>query len=123
MTQRQSPRALETAQNETVADPETYTDYYKHSINAAFVILSEYYKLTDRSRVYRAAVALHPGLRFAYFERVWKDNPDGHGEIKRAKAATKLFFKAYLAKHPTSIVPSISVSSEPVQRRSPMDED
>jgi hypothetical protein len=85
--------------------------------------LSEYYSPTDRSRVYRAAVALHPGLRFAYFERVWKNSPDGHGEIGRAKAATKLFFKAYLAKHPESIVPPLSVSSEPVQRRSPTDED
>lgn len=73
--------------------------------------------------MYRAAVALHPGLRFAYFERVWKHSPDGHGEIKRAKAATKLLFKVYLAKHPASIVPSISVGSEPVQRRSPTDED
>jgi hypothetical protein len=81
-----------------------YTDYYKRSINATFVKLSGYYNLTDRSRVYRAAVALHPGLRLAYFERVWKDSPDGHGEINRAKAATKLFFKAYLAKHPTPVV-------------------
>ena len=85
--------------------------------------VGKYYNLTDRSRVYRAAVALHPRLRFAYFERVWKESPDGHGEIKRARAATKLFFKAYLAKHPKPIVLSVSMSSEPVQRRSPTNED
>ena len=110
-------RKLKRAQDETIADPEIYTDYYKHSINAAFVKLSEYYNLTDRSRVYRAVVALHPGLRLAYFKRIWKDSPDGYGEVKRAKVATKLFFKAYLANHHTSIVPSISVSSEPFQAR------
>lgn len=52
--------------------------------------------LANTTILYRAAVALHSSLRFAYFERVWKDSPDGHGEIKRARAATKLFFKAYL---------------------------
>ena len=116
-------RKLKRAQDQTVADPEMYTDYYKHSIDAAFVKLSDYYSLTDRSRVYRTAVASHPGLQFAYFERVWKNSPDGHGEIKRAKAATKLFFKAYLAKHLRPIVSSVSVSSWPVQRSSPTDED
>lgn len=116
-------RKLKRAQDETVADPEIYTDYYKHSINAAFIKLSEYYNFTDRTRVYRAAVALHPGLRYSYFERIWKDSPDGLGEIKRAKAATKLLFKAYLAKHPTSTASSLPVSAEPLQRRSPTDED
>lgn len=48
------------AQDETVADPEIYMDYYKHSINAVFVKVSEHYNPTDRSRVYRAAVTLHP---------------------------------------------------------------
>jgi hypothetical protein len=59
-------RELKRAQDETLADPEIYTDYHKHSINAALVKLRDYYSLTNRSRVYRAAVALHPGL-FLFF--------------------------------------------------------
>jgi hypothetical protein len=50
------------------------------------VATPRYYELLDRSPVYYAAVALHPEMKFEYFEQEWEDKPDW---IARAKSETK----------------------------------
>lgn len=61
--------------------------------------------------MYRAAVALRPSLRFAYFERVWKDNRDGHGETKRAEGSDQAFVQSVSCE--ASYVDCATIISEP----------
>ncbi|CAC9885918.1 unnamed protein product [Aureobasidium pullulans] len=44
-------------------------------VNLAWKKLDEYYQKTDQSPVYVAAVVLHPGLKWKYIEKVWRDRP------------------------------------------------
>ena len=45
-------------------------------INLAWKKLDEYYKLSDKSPVYRIAVILDPRLKLQYFERKWRTHQD-----------------------------------------------
>lgn len=69
------------------------TDYYSRGIYCGFLKLKEYYSLTDQSRTYRAAIALHPCLKHAYFEQHWEGRK---GRIQCAKDTTKGLFTDYL---------------------------
>jgi hypothetical protein len=49
-----------------------YTDFEHHfsfNVNAGWQKLDYYHQLTDRSPIYRAAVFLHPRLKWRWFER------------------------------------------------------
>ncbi|KAI7213395.1 hypothetical protein KC333_g6605 [Hortaea werneckii] len=59
---------LSQAQQEVINEPFKFTDYYTRCIDMAFQKLLHYYTLTDHSRIYRVATALHPGKRFQWFE-------------------------------------------------------
>jgi hypothetical protein len=89
-------KKLKKAADEITANPELFTDHYRHCVNHGFIKLREYYSLTDESRIYRAAVALHPCYRFEYFERAWHNIPNGSREIKRAKQAVEDLFSEYV---------------------------
>jgi hypothetical protein len=83
-------------EEEVNAQPELFTDYYTSCISAGFIKLRQYYELTDRSSIYRAAVALHPGKRFLWFERQWTAQEGGHREVKAAKDAVRLLWRRHL---------------------------
>ncbi len=74
---------LEDCGKETVKDPELFTDYYMHCLGAGFTKLKQYYELTDKTKICRAAVALHPGKRFLWYERQWKKNVGGYRDYNQ----------------------------------------
>lgn len=55
---------LKERQDEVTAEPHLFTDHYQHALNAGFIKMSKYYELTDETRLYRIAIALHPEYRF-----------------------------------------------------------
>jgi hypothetical protein len=55
---------------EVNADQEIFSDHYRHCINYSFSKLQQYYTKIDNSRLYTAAVALYPCIRFNYFQKV-----------------------------------------------------
>ncbi|KAM3519814.1 hypothetical protein MY4038_009658 [Beauveria bassiana] len=46
--------------------------HFKSGIDCGWAKLEDYYVKTDRTPVYRAALALHPSYGYDYFERHWK---------------------------------------------------
>ena len=44
------------------------TEHYNTGINTAWLKLEKYFKLTDASPLYVAAIILHPTRRFKYFK-------------------------------------------------------
>lgn len=50
-------------------DLSNYTDHYQNCLNTTWLKLTEYYSKTDETRLYRAARALYPYLRYEYFEQ------------------------------------------------------
>src|SRR5262249_12951900 len=62
-------------------------------INAAWLKLEKYFKLTDYSPLYIAAVVLHPSKRFEYFEDKWQRQPDWILHAK--KSFHKLYHEYY----------------------------
>jgi hypothetical protein len=107
---------LSKAELEVNDDPSLFTDYYINCINAGFAKLKEYYSLTDRSRIYRAAVALHPGKRFQWFENQWRRNKGGHRDVANAKRAVKLLWHQWL--HDLATEPTTSVQTETMPKNS-----
>jgi len=79
-----------------------FTNHYRNCINAGFLKLKEYYRYSDQSRFYRAAVALHPTMRFHYFEAKWKHLEGGRDYIEGAKEAVQSLFEEYLANNPST---------------------
>lgn len=46
--------------------------HFKSGIDCGWAKLEDYYVKTDRTPVYRAALALHPSYGYGYYERHWK---------------------------------------------------
>jgi hypothetical protein len=95
--------------NEVNADQELFSDYYRHCINHGFSKLQQYYTKIDDSRLYTAAVALHPCMRFAYFEKQWANKPGGREQIDNAKRWTRSLFDDYLSRLPPIDEPAESL--------------
>lgn len=56
----------------------SFTTLERHvsaNINAAWQKLDQYYTRTDDTPIYRAAVLLHPLLKWRWFERYWETKP------------------------------------------------
>jgi hypothetical protein len=90
---------LEKAQeeiNKSNADFER-TEHYNTGINTAWLKLEKYFKLTDFSPLYVAAIVLHPARRFEYFEDKWAEHPSW---VKTARKAFKDLFLSYYKKVP-----------------------
>jgi hypothetical protein len=49
--------------------------HFNHNINAAWQKLDDYHNRTDATPIYRAAVFLHPRLKWRWFERYWETKP------------------------------------------------
>jgi hypothetical protein len=50
----------------------TSQHHFNHNINAAWQKLDYYYNLSDDTPIYRAAVFLHPRMKWRWFERHWE---------------------------------------------------
>jgi hypothetical protein len=96
--------------NEINADQETFSDHYRHCINHGFNKLQQYYTKIDDSRLYTAAVALHPCMRFSYFEKAWSNKPGGREQIDNAKRWTRSLYEDHLSGLPPA--ESLFVSSD-----------
>ena len=109
-------KKLEDASNEILATPNLFTDHYRHCVNAAFVKLRDYYRKTDQSRLYRAAVALHPCYRYSYFERNWSGLQGGKADVANAKQAVQSLFESYVGQaippSPPTSAPSASLDDD-----------
>ncbi|KJZ68529.1 hypothetical protein HIM_12077 [Hirsutella minnesotensis 3608] len=61
--------------------------HFKSGIDCGWAKLEDYYVKTDRTPVYRAALALHPSYGYDYFERHWKKamkKPDWYSDMQSA---------------------------------------
>lgn len=74
---------LKRRSKEVESHSDLFTDRYRYCLNYRFVKLKDYYNLSDRSRIYRAVIALYPYYRHTYFEQVWTNI--SAAEISRAK--------------------------------------
>jgi hypothetical protein len=61
--------------------------HFSTNINLAWQKLDKYYQKTDASPIYRAAVVLHPRLKWRWFDRYWKHKPQWRRDAKEAVAA------------------------------------
>ena len=78
-------------------------------VNLGWKKLDEYYQKTDQSPVYVAAVVLHPGLKWKWLEKAWKDRPQW---IKEAKNNVQMLWSEYA---------SLPVTDEDLQSAMPED--
>ncbi|KAM4061337.1 transposase-like protein [Hirsutella rhossiliensis] len=61
--------------------------HFKSGIDCGWAKLEDYYVKTDRTPVYRAALALHPSYGYDYFERHWKkamNKPQWYSDMQSA---------------------------------------
>jgi hypothetical protein len=86
--------------DEVNTDLDTFSDHYRHCINHGFNKLQQYYTKIDDSRLYTAAVALHPCMRFHYFEKQWANKPGGREQIDNAKRWTRSLYNDHLSSLP-----------------------
>jgi hypothetical protein len=99
--------------DEVNADEELFSDHYRHCINHGFKKLQQYYTKIDDSRLYAAAVALHPSMRFNYFDKAWANKPGSREQIDFARRQTRSLYDDYLANMPLPTEPeSLFVSSD-----------
>jgi hypothetical protein len=75
-------------------DPSAYTDLQSHfstNFNLGWQKFDKYYRLTDDTPIYRAAVVLHPRMKWGWFNRHWGQH---HKDwVTKAKSAVqKLWF-------------------------------
>ena len=57
--------------------------HFRHNINAAWLKLTEYYELTDRSPAYIAATVLNPAHKWTFADKYWT----GEGQAGWKEAA------------------------------------
>lgn len=101
---------LETSAKEVAHE---HDSYYRVGIDLDHTKAKEYYRQSDRTPVYRAAIVLHPGLKWAYFERNWADYASW---IKNARKAVKAFWQREKGYYEPKIAPKVNLV--PTERRS-----
>jgi len=75
-TQLTGARVDDFAQSQLGASFTTLEHHFSHNINAAWQKLDAYYTRTDATPIYRAAVFLHPRLKWRWFEKQWATKPE-----------------------------------------------
>ncbi|KAM3465668.1 hypothetical protein MY5147_009215 [Beauveria neobassiana] len=89
---------LESAKEDTDAiraeDEDAAPPYYRAGVLAAWSKINTYYGLTDRSPIYRMAIALHPAYQFEYFREKWWKREDW---IKAAERDLTLHYDRFAA--------------------------
>jgi hypothetical protein len=81
--------------------------HFSTNINLGWQKLNTYFEKTDTTPIYRAAVVLHPRLKWRWFERYWESRPDWIAAAREAVAALWSEYKhAPLPQNNSSDVPS-----------------
>jgi hypothetical protein len=76
--------------DDTVLPPTPLVEYtelqlhFSTNINRGWQKLDKYYNKTDVTPIYRAAVLLHPRLKWRWFERYWKHKPKWIADARAA---------------------------------------
>jgi hypothetical protein len=91
--------------------PAFFTDHYNSAVNAAFQKMKQYYTITDDTRLYRMALALHPMARCAWFTNNWTNQPGGEQDIANAIVAVNDCWHEYLASRDASQAITHNVTS------------
>ena len=90
---------------DTVSDKEDKAaedrEHFKTSINQAWAVLNKYYKLSDDTPAYRAAVVLNPRFKMEYFRAKWQDHPSW---ITDAEASLKQLWKEYKERYNAPVI-------------------
>ncbi|KAJ6436065.1 transposase-like protein [Purpureocillium lavendulum] len=68
--------------------------YYSAGVLAAWSKINTYYELTDRSPIYRMAIALHPAYQFEYFRAKWWKREDW---IRTAQKGLTAYYDRFAA--------------------------
>ena len=77
--------------------------HIRTAINNAWEKLDTYYALTDETPVYLAALVLHPGQKWRYFEQKWAEHDDW---LQDAKEKMKAFYQEYWQDLPVATMPA-----------------
>jgi len=64
----------------------TLEHHFSANINAAWQKLDQYYTWTDDTPIYRAAVFLHPLLKWRWFDRYWSTKPEWRAAARESIA-------------------------------------
>jgi hypothetical protein len=62
----------------------TFEHHFSTNINAGWQKLRDYYERTDLTSIYRAAVFLHPRMKWLWFEKCWETKPMWIDEARSA---------------------------------------
>jgi hypothetical protein len=92
-----------------------FEHHFSTNINAAWQKADYYYNLTDDTPIYRAAVFLHPRLKWRWFEKHWYEKPEW---IEDAKHVIKEMWSEYKDR-PCEDLPAAS----PSYSTTPMDDE
>jgi hypothetical protein len=112
LSQSMPPPALPPSPPSTSSEPIRNTLEYRMlciGVNLGWKKLDEYYQKTNQSPVYVAAVVLHPGLKWKWLEKAWRDRPHW---IKEAKTNVQSLWLEYA---------SLPVTDEDLQSAMPKD--
>ena len=80
---------VDVAASQDVTISEDYNDlgvHFSTAINAGWQKLEQYYSQSDVTPIHRAAVLLHPRLKWRWFERYWRTKPDWIADAREAIA-------------------------------------
>jgi hypothetical protein len=91
-TQLTDQRVDDFAQSQLDASFASYEHHFSHNVNAAWQKLDAYYTRTDDTSIYRAAVFLHPRLKWRWFEKQWATKPEW---IAAARASVTSRWEGY----------------------------
>ena len=67
--------------------------------------MNKYYKLTEETPAYYAAVILNPGYKWQYFEKIWDDTP---GWTRVAKNQVRKLWKSESSLHISSTYSTVN---------------
>ena len=87
---------LQKVQNEIDANEAAFPPSFVAGVQWAYLKLIKYFRLTDETPIYRAAIVLHPAYKFDYFEDQWIKN---RSWITQCKAAVKALYEQYEDKY------------------------
>jgi len=87
---------LQKVQNEIDANKPAFPQPFVAGVHWAYLKLIKYFRLTDETPIYRAAIVLHPAYKFDYFEDQWVKN---RSWVTQCKAAVKALYEQYEDKY------------------------
>lgn len=88
--------------------------HFRACVNLAWTVLDRYYRITDDSPAYRAAVILHPSLKWSFFNKHWADHPEW---LENARQAVQNLWSEYRSAFPTPHRAPIQSDTQAEQER------